>query len=251
MLQPALHRRPTPSPMDELISPSNTSAAPQQQAGYDYTVGPQPALPNATKPPHSKLYAESLAPKHKQVSLSAFTFLFQEMVVQQRDSSKTVAEIEAKLNALGYAIGMRLVELLPFRDSVPTKASATDGAEALAPAIPMMKKRPLKILDILQYVHGPLWRYLFGAASDDLVKSSERENEYMIVDNEPQWTQFIHGTSIQCESFTGGIIEGVLDHAGFPCHVTVHTDPEGTYDQRTVYLIQFKKQVVEREYLRF
>ncbi|AET39570.1 TRAPP subunit TRS31 Ecym_4534 [Eremothecium cymbalariae DBVPG len=238
--------------MDQIINPSTSNVNKLQGSlGYDYTVGPQPTLPTDEKPLQSRLYNESLLDKNKQVSLSAFTFLFQEMVAQQRDSSKTVVEIEGKLNALGYTIGIRLIELLNFRESVPAKVSQSDSQDSVASSIPNMKKRPLKILDILQYIHSNLWKYLFDKPSDDLVKSSERDNEYMIVDNEPQWTQFIYGTSIQCESFTGGIIEGVLDHAGFPCRVTVHTDPEGVFDQRTVYLIQFRKQVVEREYLRF
>ncbi|AMD21680.1 HFL176Wp [Eremothecium sinecaudum] len=238
--------------MDRIISPSTSVVnGLQPHPSHEHSASSKQGSTSDDKSLQSKLYNETLASKNKQVSFSAFAFLFYEMVGQQRESSQTVAEIEAKLAALGYKIGLRLIELLNFRDSIPSRVTQSENADSVASSITSMKKRPLKILEILQYVHSNLWKYLFGKPSDDLVKSSERDNEYMIVDNEPLWTQFISGTSVQCETFTGGIIEGLLDHAGFPCHVTVHTDPEGRFDRRTVYLIRFDKQVLEREALRF
>lgn len=91
----------------------------------------------------------------------------------------------------------------------------------------------------------------FNHVSDDLVKSSERDNEYMIVDNFPTLTQFIPGENVSCEYFVCGIIKGFLFNAGFPCGVTAHRMPQGGHSQRTVYLIQFDRQVLDREGLRF
>ncbi|CAI1860151.1 hypothetical protein SEUBUCD646_0B05710 [Saccharomyces eubayanus] len=137
-----------------------------------------------------------------------------------------------------------------------TSSSANDRfqekqMESLSNYITKMRRRDLKILDILQFIHGTLWSYLFSHVSDDLVKSSERDNEYMIVDNFPNLTQFIPGEGVSCEYFVCGIIKGFLFNAGFPCGVTAHRMPQDGYSQRTVYLIQFDRQVLLREGLRF
>ncbi|SCW02742.1 LAFE_0F13278g1_1 [Lachancea fermentati] len=260
----------------KIISPSTsvTQAASTASTGYDYTIGPQQTLPNEQPPPvlASRLYNESLHAKARkaQVSLSAFAFLFQEMISQTRKSSKSVAEIESKLRGLGYPIGIRLLELLNFRSSLTpgsraffNKASSMSGSaqgsngvstqqeDSLASTITTMKRRDLRVLDILQFIHGTVWQYLFDHVSDDLVKSSERENEYMIIDNLPLLTQFIGNNNVQCDSFVCGIIEGILDSACFPCSVTAHCMPEDKFDRRVVYLIKFDKDVLEREALRF
>ncbi|EWG92104.1 Trs31p [Saccharomyces cerevisiae P301] len=140
--------------------------------------------------------------------------------------------------------------------STATYASANERlqekqTESLSNYITKMRRRDLKILDILQFIHGTLWSYLFNHVSDDLVKSSERDNEYMIVDNFPTLTQFIPGENVSCEYFVCGIIKGFLFNAGFPCGVTAHRMPQGGHSQRTVYLIQFDRQVLDREGLRF
>lgn len=236
----------------------------------------------------SRIYSESLLDKKSKVSLSAMTFLFQEMVSQLYKSSKTREEFEEKLSKNGFHIGARLLELLNFRASLPvastyrtpaflsssvqnaTNSSNKEGAgantsntnsssnmtgdrhdaESLTSQITTLKRRDLKILDILQFIHGTVWTYLFDHPSDDLVKSSERANEYMIVDNFPSFTQFIPGGT-SCDFYVCGIVQGLLTEAGFPCRVTPHRMPQDGFDRRLVYLVQFDKQVLERESLRF
>ncbi|CCH61327.1 hypothetical protein TBLA_0E02710 [Henningerozyma blattae CBS 6284] len=249
---------------------------------------PTPLNTNAS----SCIYTQSLAFTKNKVSLSAMAFLFQEMVSTIYKNSKTMAEFEAKLNKHGFGIGVRLLELLNFRASLPVttnsrssifpsssstsaqnpsnstvsasgsgaaggnsgSGSTTDrhsnGPESLTSLINTMKRRDLKILDILQFVHGTVWAYLFDHPSDDLVKSSERSNEYMIVDNMPVFTQFIPG-GVSCDFYVCGIVQGFLTNAGFPCRVTPHRMPQDGFDRRIVYLVQFDKQVLEREGLRF
>ena len=125
--------------------------------------------------------------------------------------------------------------------------------ESLTSQITKMRRRDLKILDILQFIHGTLWSYMFNHVSDDLVKSSERNNEYMIIDNQPPLTQFISGANnrVSCDYFVCGVIRGFLSDAGFRCKVTAHSMPQGSFENRTVYLIQFDSQVLERENIRF
>ncbi|CAR27002.1 ZYRO0C06534p [Zygosaccharomyces rouxii] len=259
--------------------------------GYEYTIGPKQSLPNEANatPTPSRIYSDSLMHRKQEVSLSAMAFLFQEMIATIHRASSSAQDFETRLNGYGYGIGTRLVELLNLRNSVPpnysksstsnflsnsssasineshgssgtgtgTISSASDhthyhenGTESLAAVINNMRPRDLKILDILQFVHGTMWTYLFGHASDDLVKSSERDNEYMIVDNLPMLTQFIPAGR-SCDYFTCGIIQGFLDSAEFPCRVSAHSMPQGELDQRTVYLIQFDRHVLERDNLRF
>lgn len=258
--------------------------------GYEYTIGPQQSLPNEANaiPTPSRIYSNSLMYRKQEVSLSAMAFLFQEMISTIHRASSSAKDFETRLNGYGYGIGSRLVELLNLRNSLPpnypksstilsnssstsvnesrgstgtgtgTSSSASDHAhhyhedpsESLAAVINNMRPRDLKILDILQFVHGTMWTYLFGRVSDDLVKSSERDNEYMIVDNLPMLTQFIPAGR-SCDYFTCGIIQGFLDSAEFPCHVSAHSMPQGEFDQRTVYLIQFDRHVLERDTLRF
>lgn len=276
-----------------IILPSTSDNSVYDQSdGYEYTIGPKQSLPNEANatPIPSRLYSESLMYRKNEVSLSAMTFLFQEMITTIHKASSSASDFEKKMNEYGYGIGSRLVELLNLRNSVPanysksstsnflsnssnvsineshgsggtgtgTSSSASDhthhhhehGTESLAAVINNMRPRDLKILDILQFIHGTVWTYLFGHTSDDLVKSSERDNEYMIVDNLPMLTQFIPAGR-SCDYFTCGIIQGFLNSAEFLCRVSAHSMPQDEFDQRTVYLIQFDKHVLERDGLRF
>lgn len=123
--------------------------------------------------------------------------------------------------------------------------------------IPKMKRRDLKIIDILQFIHGTVWSYLFGHVSNDLMKSQENDTEYRIIDNEPQWTQFISGSKRNqvhyesCNYMLCGLIQGYLYESGFPCNVTAHWQPIDQYPQRIVFVIQFQQEVMTREQLRY
>lgn len=294
----------------DIIYPSTADRNLDQHSnGYEYTVGAKPSLPDEhlRSPLTSKLYSESLSFKRQEVSLSAMTFLFQEMISYLHKESESVNEFEAKLSNYGESIGSRLLELLNLRSSVSptsssrtstflsssssvlsTQASSTTGnastnrtsntgtstkttaqksstsdsssdrhrhqTQSLTSQITKMRRRDLRILDILQFVHGTLWSYLFNHVSDDLVKSSERDNEYMIIDNQQTLTQFISGLNnrVSCDYYICGIIRGFLTNAGFRCKVTAHSMPQGELEkERVVYLIQFDNQVLEREGIRF
>lgn len=152
----------------------------------------------------------------------------------------------ANTNAIGYSNptnGMNYIE---------DKEYVSIGKD-----IPKMKRRDLKIIDILQFIHGTVWSYLFGHVSDDLMKSQENDTEYRIIDNEPQWTQFISGSKRNqvhyesCNYMLCGLIQGYLCESGFPCNVTAHWQPVVQYPQRIVFVIQFQQDVVTREQLRY
>lgn len=113
-------------------------------------------------------------------------------------------------------------------------------------------QRPTRILALLQLITTLLWRHLFGRQADALERSKEHENEYMISDNDPVVNQYIsvpkEMSQLNCAAFVAGIVEGVCDGTGFPAAaVTAHSVPTEMWPARTVFLIKFLPEVVERE----
>jgi hypothetical protein len=62
-----------------------------------------------------------------------------------------------RLNEFGYRVGLRMLELLVWRDRNP--------------------KREVRVLSILYFIHTALWKGLFGKQADSLEKSTENEDE--------------------------------------------------------------------------
>jgi len=82
---------------------------------------------------------------------------FQLLRVLKRSASQAVnindlAHIPCRLEDGGYGVGFRLLEVL----------SATERG----------RRRDTRLLDALRFVHGPLWRYLFGRTARDLEQSN-------------------------------------------------------------------------------
>ncbi|KAG1138853.1 hypothetical protein G6F37_011924 [Rhizopus arrhizus] len=168
-----------------------------------------------------------------EISLSAQTFLFSEMLQYAQKRVNGIQDLERKLNEFGYRVGFRMLELLTWREKVA--------------------KRETKVLGILYFIHSTVWKALFGKQADSLEKSTENEDEYMISDNEPILTKYISVpkelSQLNCNAFVAGIVEAVLDGCQFPARVTAHTVPIDGFPQRTTILIKLDKEVLEREEL--
>ncbi|KAJ4974960.1 hypothetical protein NE237_008134 [Protea cynaroides] len=168
----------------------------------------------------------------QEVSLSAFAFLFSELVQYNQTQVDNIAELERRLEDAGYAVGARVLELLCHRDKG--------------------NRRETRLLGILSFVHSTVWKVLFGKVADSLEKGTEHEDEYMISEKELLVNRFISipkdmGT-FNCGAFVAGIVRGVLDSAGFPAVVTAHFVPmEGQQRPRTTILIKFAEEVLRRE----
>lgn len=141
-----------------------------------------------------------------------------------------------RLNVQGYAIGIKLLDLLLFREP------------------PRTQIRPQNIIALLHFIKQNVWQHLFNRQADRLEKSSDADkpDEYMIIDNEPLVNQYIsvprEMSQLNCAAFVAGIVEGVCDGADFPAKVTAHTVSEGEmWPGKTVFLVKFKMGVVERE----
>ncbi|KDD76539.1 transport protein particle component protein [Helicosporidium sp. ATCC 50920] len=170
--------------------------------------------------------------KSEQISLSAFSYLFSELVQYFQAQVSNVGELERRLEGAGRGIGLRLLELLVYRER--------------------SGRRDLRLLDALRFVHSTLWKYLFGRAAQDLEQSNTAEDEYMISDADIFVTKFISVPKemghLNCAAFVAGIVGGVLDGAGFPSRVTAHYVPvPGQARQKTTLLIKVDPSVLERE----
>ncbi|KAI5120233.1 hypothetical protein M0805_000047 [Coniferiporia weirii] len=170
-----------------------------------------------------------------EVSLSAYAFLFSEIVQYTQKRVSGIGDLERRLNVLGYRIGTRVLELMVWRGESQTKAP----------------KREIRFLPALMSIHTQVWRAVFAKPADAIEKSVEHDDEYMIIDNDPPITRYISVprdmSQLSCSSLTAGIVEAVLDGLGFPARVTAHSTPTDTYPSRTTILIKLDKSVVERE----
>jgi len=171
----------------------------------------------------------------KVIPASTFAFLFSELISYHRGRTGSIAELETRLEAAGYGVGYRFLELSAFRSG----------------------KRDLDTVSALKFVSGTLWTQLFGRQADslDVAKSSdagaggrnECEAQYVslaavlererlrltgwpcpcqphvfadrIWDNVPITNLFIslpkEYSRFNPASFVAGVIHGALEGAGF------------------------------------
>lgn len=192
---------------------------------------------NLTPTSSNSIYDRNLNKKTPEISVSSLSFLFCEIVNWSHKNSKGIQDLEQRLNGLGYQIGQRFLELVKFQEGIK------------------YSKREIKIIEILQFIHGTLWKSVFGKTANELEKSQDVNNEYMITDNLPLMSKFISipkdYSNLNCSAFTAGIIEGSLDSAFFNATVTAHSVPKDGLPLRTVFLIKFDDLLFIREDLRF
>ncbi|RDW88609.1 hypothetical protein BP6252_00641 [Coleophoma cylindrospora] len=175
----------------------------------------------------------------QELSQAGFAYLFSEMVGYAQRRVTGIQDLEKRLNVQGHPIGLKLLDLLLYREPARTQL------------------RPLNIIALLQFITTVLWRHLFSRPADALEKSSNPDtpDEYMISDNEPLVNQYIsvpkEMNQLNCAAFVAGIVEGACDGAGFPARVTAHSVGKGEEGElwpgKTVFLVKFQPEVVERE----
>ncbi len=160
----------------------------------------------------------------KEIPISLFSFLLAEMISYIK--KKEIKDLEYEMNCFGYPIGEKILELASFRESD--------------------FKRETKLVNVLVYVSKKLWKYLFNKEADAVEGSSEKNNEFRIIEASPITNKFIpckNENEFNPSNFIGGIIEGYLCSAGFLCKVS------STYVERlkkTYYLINFDEEIIKK-----
>ncbi|KAI9984783.1 hypothetical protein PInf_006243 [Phytophthora infestans] len=134
-----------------------------------------------------------------EVSLSAFSFLFSEMVQYFQGRVQNISDLENRLDGAGFGVGVRVVELLCHREK--------------------SGRRETRLLNMLQFIVSTCWKALFGKAADALERSTENEDEYMIHELEPLTNKFVSVPpdlgQLDCAAYIAGIIRGILCSSGF------------------------------------
>jgi hypothetical protein len=82
-----------------------------------------------------------------------------------------VAELQTKLAELGQEVGIRMLDILAVRER---------GS-----------RRETRLLNILLFIKGPLWKALFGKDADNLEHATGDESTYYIIEKEPIINKFI------------------------------------------------------------
>ncbi|KAL7409240.1 NO signaling/Golgi transport ligand-binding domain-containing protein [Mrakia frigida] len=174
-----------------------------------------------------------------EVSLSAYAFMISEVISYCQSRVDSISELEARLSSLGHHVGIRILSLLLLRNMNGNAAALKDP------------KKESRLIPCLQFIHTQVYRAAFGRPADGLEKSFGGEDEYMISLNVPPLTQHISipkdMSSLSCEAFTAGLVEGVLDGLDFPAKVTAHSVPIEGFPLRSVVLIKLGRSVMERE----
>lgn len=141
------------------------------------------------------------------ISLSAFSYLYSELVQYHQSRCASISELERRLESSGYGVGLKVLELLAYR----TKET----------------KREIRLMSILHFISSSVWKSLFNKAADSLERSIDHADEFMIVDYEPITSVYCTVPSdlgqLSVDSYISGIIAGVLEGAGFPARVTAHS----------------------------
>eukprot|EP01103_Thecamoeba_quadrilineata_P008613 TRINITY_DN1834_c0_g1_i2.p2 TRINITY_DN1834_c0_g1~~TRINITY_DN1834_c0_g1_i2.p2 ORF type:complete len:192 (-),score=41.40 TRINITY_DN1834_c0_g1_i2:1065-1640(-) len=167
-----------------------------------------------------------------EVSLSAFSFMFSELIQYLEGRVSEITELERRLSLVGYSVGQKLLELIIFRERY--------------------WKREIKLVGILSFIHSTVWKVLFSKQADSLERSTDKEDEYMIIENQPIVSKYISTpkdrSGLNCAAYVAGIIQGILDSADFKTEkVTAHTIGVEEKRPRTVFLIKFQPEVIERD----
>lgn len=162
------------------------------------SVPPPPKLPSVS------IIDVPLSRGRNQVALSAFAFLYSEIVQHSDKQTHDSASFADRLAGMGRHVGLRMLELLAYREA---------GS-----------KREINIESMLNFIRTTIWKTLFNKPPDDIRKFSS--GEYGIFEREPITNIYVStkkdkssakktGNTPNMAYFVGGIVEGILISAGF------------------------------------
>lgn len=104
-----------------------------------------------------------------------------------------------RLHELGRDVGTRVIDLYFVRER--------------------NSKRETKLINMLLFIKTVLWKCLFGKEAEKLEHANDDDRTYYIIEKEPLVNKFISVPkdkgSLNCATFSAGIIEAVLSNCGF------------------------------------
>lgn len=176
------------------------------------------------------VYDRPVQKARSDVSLSAFAFLFSEVVDYCLKKAKEMNELEDRLHEMGLPVGARVLDLYCAREN--------------------RNRKETRLIPMLNFVAQTVWKQLFGHPCD-LLKGQDHENEYMLNDKALVVNRFVsvprdYG-SVNCGAYVAGIVEGVLRSAEFPAAASAHTVDEPGGGTSTTILVRFEESVMIRE----
>lgn len=177
----------------------------------------------------------------QQISLSAFAFLFAELVQYCENRVQLASEMQSKLSEIGYNVGQRIVDMMLIREK--------------------NFKRETRLINMLIFIRSKVWPMLFGKEADKLEQANDDKNtckslcfidniinisflistDY-IIEREPIVNKFISVPKdkkyINCASFIGGIIEAILNECNFVCNILINRFMDG-FMRKIIFLVFF------------
>lgn len=176
------------------------------------------------------IYERPLQKTRNDVSLSAFAFLFSEVVDYCLKKASVMQELEDRLHELGLPAGVRVLDLYSLREN--------------------RNRRETRLLPMLNFISQSVWKQLFGHTAE-LLKGQDHENEYMLNDKALLVNRFVSVPrdlgDVNCGAFVAGMVEGILRSAEFPATASAHTVEEPGGGSSTTILIRFEESVMARE----
>ncbi len=92
----------------------------------------------------------------QQISLSAFAFIFSELVQYSEHRVQLSSELQSKLAETGYAVGQRVVDIMLIREK--------------------NYKRETRLINMLIFIRSKVWLTLFGKEADKLEQANDDKN---------------------------------------------------------------------------
>ena len=92
----------------------------------------------------------------QQISLSAFAYLFSELVQYCEHRVQLVSELQSKLSEIGYNVGQRIVDIMMIREK--------------------NYKRETRLINMLIFIRSKVWIQLFGKEADKLEQANDDKN---------------------------------------------------------------------------
>ncbi|XP_046422694.1 trafficking protein particle complex subunit 5 isoform X2 [Neodiprion virginianus] len=156
--------------------------------------------------PRTSILDKSLSKGKSEVSLSCYALLFSELVQYCQNRVYTVPELQNKLAEMGAEVGHRMTDLLVMREK--------------------SGKREVKLLSVLLFIKSTVWKSLFGREADKLEHANDDDRTYYIIEKEALVNKFVSVPkdkgSLNCASFTAGIVEAILSDCGFVVDMYIH-----------------------------